>query len=202
MTTTEGPTSPAALRQRALRLEVATLGWNVVEAVVALASGAVAASIALLGFGADSVVESAASVIVLWRLRGVDDEREERARRAVALSFVLLAAVVGAQAGIDLLRGARPEASTIGIALTALSLLVMPALGLVKRRVGQRLGSRAVVAGAAQTLLCAAMSAAVLTGLVLNASLGWWWADPTAALVLAALALREAREAWEGDDCC
>lgn len=188
---------------RRVRLVVLlTIAYNVVEAVVALAAGAAADSSALLAFGLDSVVEVSSAAAVAWQFSGGDHEARERvALRAVAISFLALAVVVAADAGASLLAGRAPAHAPVGIVLAAASLVVMPVLSAVQRRTGRALGSRAVVADAAQTLLCAWMSAALLVGLLLNALLGWWWADPVAGLVIAVLALREGLEAWRGDVC-
>jgi divalent metal cation (Fe/Co/Zn/Cd) transporter len=180
-----------------LRLEYLSVSWNLIEAAVAVGAGVAAHSIALVGFGLDSLIETFAAVVVIWELKGVGEDRERRALRLIALSFFALAAYVVVEAGRDLLVGAEAEGSLVGIALAATSLLVMPALGLAKRRTGQRLGSPTLVADSAETLLCAYLSAILLAGLVLNATLAWWWADPLAAIGIAWLALREGREAWE-----
>ena len=185
------------LRRRGLRLEYLSVAWNLIEAAVAVGSGLAAHSIALVGFGLDSLIETFAAVVVIWDLKGVGEHRERRALRLIALSFFALAAYVVVEAGRDLLVGAEAEGSLVGIALAATSLLVMPALGLAKRRTGQRLGSPTLVADSAETLLCAYLSAILLAGLVLNATLDWWWADPLAAIGIGWLALREGREAWE-----
>ena len=201
------PTVSSAMAERvhwrrwALTLTWATIAWNVLEAVVALASGAVAGSIALVGFGLNSVVEVASAAVVVWQFAGVVEERERRALKLIAGSFFVFAAYVTVQAVWDLLARAEPRESTVGIILAVLSLLVMPVLAVAKRRVGRRLTSRTVVADSSQTLLCSYLSAVLLVGLVANATLGWWWADPVAALVIAALAVREGREAWRGDPC-
>lgn len=192
----------AALQRRARVLAQATIGWNTVEAVVAIVAGAAAGSVALIGFGLDSIVEVNASVVALWYLAGVDEERELRARRLIAVSFFALAAYVTFDAARHLLTDAESSTSVVGIALSALSLLVMPTLAYAKRRTGERLGSRALVAEAAETKLCAYLSAIVLVGLVVRATIGWTWADPLAALGVAYLAFREGREAWRGEDCC
>lgn len=189
-------------RRWALALAWATIAWNSVEAVVALASGAAASSIALVGFGLNSIVEVASAVVIVWQLSGLDEEREERALRLIGFSFFAFAAYVVGQSAWDLLSRTEPEESVVGIVLAAVSLVVMPALAWAKRRVGRRMGSRTVVADSGQTLLCSYLSAVLLVGLVANATLGWWWADPLAALVIAGLALREGREAWRGETCC
>lgn len=184
----------------ARRLAYLTILWNVVEAVVAIAAGTAAGSLALVGFGIDSTIETLSAVVVLWRLTDASDAREERALRLIAVSFFLLAGYVAVRAVVDLVTGAEPEGSVIGIAITALSLIVMPLLARAKERVGHRMGSRVVLADAVETWLCTYLSAVVLAGLLLNAAFGWWWADPIAALYIAYIAIREGREAWEGDD--
>jgi divalent metal cation (Fe/Co/Zn/Cd) transporter len=189
-------------RQRAIRLELLTVGWNAVEGVVAVAAGVGASSIALIGFGLDSFVEVSAALVVLWQFFGIPEEREERALKLIGGCFFLLAVYVTATSVRDLVTQAEPDASTVGIVLTAVSLVVMPALAWAKRRTGEEIGSRTLVADSKQTRLCAYLSATTLAGLTANAALGWWWADPLAALVIAALAVTEGREAWRGDTCC
>lgn len=187
------------LRRRGLRLEYLTVAWNTIEAVVALVAGVLAGSIALVGFGLDSLIEIFAASVVIWQLRGVSEDRERQALRLIAVSFFALAAYVTIEAVRDLLLRDEPATSTAGIVLAALSLAVMPSLALAKRRVGRRLANPVLVADSTETLLCAYLSAILLTGLVLNAAVNWWWADPLAGLGIAALALREGKEAWEGD---
>jgi divalent metal cation (Fe/Co/Zn/Cd) transporter len=188
---------------RALRLEYLTIGWNIVEAVVALAAGVAAGSIALVGFGLDSVVEVFAASVVVWQLRGtLTPARDRTALRLIAVSFFVLAAYVTVEAGRDLLVGADAAESPLGILMAALSLVVMRWLAGTKRRTGEEMHSHTLVADAAETALCAHLSAILLGGLVLNATLGWGWADSVAALGIAVLALREGREAWRGDHCC
>lgn len=193
---------PDRLRRRTLGLAWLTVVWNVIEAVVALAAGRAAGSLALIGFGLDSTIEVASAAVIIWQFSGLDEQREQRALRLIALSFFALAAYVTLQAGFDLLGGSEAEPSAIGIALTVASLVVMPALAMAKRSTGRQLGSATVVADSQQTWLCTYLSAVVLVGLLLNATLGWWWADPIAALLIAALALREGVEAWRGETCC
>lgn len=193
-----------SLLARRIRLFVAaTISYNVVEAVVAITEGARASSTALVGFGLDSVIEVASAAAVAWQFAAPDPEtREKTALRIIALSFFGLAAYVIVDA-IQALRGVgRPEHSVIGIALAATSLVIMPALSYAQRRAGRELGSRSAVADSKQTLLCTYLSAVVLAGLVLNTMLGWFWADPIAGLVIAAVALKEGRDAWRGDTCC
>jgi divalent metal cation (Fe/Co/Zn/Cd) transporter len=161
--------------------------------------------VSLVGWALGSVIEGLASVIVIWRFTGsraLSDTAEDQARKAVAVSFFLLAPYLVAESARDLLTGHRPGASVLGIAVTAASVLVMPALGIAKQRLGARLDSRATAGEGTQNLLCAAQAAAVLAGLAVTAAWGWWWADPAVALGLAAVAVREGREAWRGEDCC
>jgi divalent metal cation (Fe/Co/Zn/Cd) transporter len=191
------------LRRRVRLLVAATITYNVVEAVVALVAGTVASSVALIGFGLDSVIEVSSAAAVAWQFSGPEHEQRERvALRVIAGSFFALAGYVSLEAVRSLLGGGEAERSTVGIALVATSVVVMPFLSLAQRRAGRGLGSASAVADSKQTLLCTYLSAAVLVGLVLNAALGWWWADPAAALVLAVLAVREGRNAWRGDLCC
>ncbi len=192
-----GTRQSQTLRRRGLILEYLTIGWNVVEAVVAVSAGIVSGSIALVAFGFDSVIEVFAATVVVWDLRGGPLWRERRALRLIAVSFFVLAAYVVVESARDLAAGAAAGESLVGIALAAVSLLLMPALGFAKRRTGRLLGSKTLVADAAETLLCAALSAVLLTGLGLNALFGWWWADPVAALLIAGWAVREGRDAWE-----
>jgi divalent metal cation (Fe/Co/Zn/Cd) transporter len=159
--------------------------------------------VALVGFGLDSLVEVSAGLIVLWQFgRPFPERRERTALRLMAVAFVALAAYVGVESTRALVAGHAPEPSTVGIVLACASLAVMPFLAWAQRRTGRALGSESVVKGGAQTLLCTYLSIALLLGLVLNATLGWTWADPAAGLVIAALALREARQAWRGEGCC
>jgi divalent metal cation (Fe/Co/Zn/Cd) transporter len=189
--------------QRRIRLVVAaTIAYNVVEAVVAISAGRAASSSALIGFGLDSVVEVLSAAAVAWQFAAPDPEtREKAAMRTIALSFFGLAAFVTVDAARTLLGGAEPEHSTVGIVLAAVSLAVMPALSWFERRTGRELGSASAVADSRQTLLCSYLSAVLLGGLVLNSTLGWWWADPLAAVVIAGFAVREGVEAWHGDAC-
>jgi divalent metal cation (Fe/Co/Zn/Cd) transporter len=197
------PDRQAVLRRRVRLLVAATISYNVVEAVVALTAGAIASSVALIGFGLDSVIEVSSAAAVAWQFAGADPQRREKtALRVIGWSFFALAAYVTVEAVRALLGGGEAERSTVGIVLVALSVVVMPCLSLAQRRAGQELGSASAVADSKQTLLCTYLSAAVLVGLVLHAALGWWWADPVAALVLAVLAVREGRNARRGDLCC
>lgn len=190
------------LRQRGRLLAWLTIMWNVVEGLVALVSGIAAGSLALIGFGLDSFIEVFAGSVVLWQLRGVEEDRELRALRLIALSFFALAGYVVVEAVRDLAVHNRAGESAVGIGLAIVSLAVMPALAWAKRRTGRQLGNPVIVADATETALCSYLSAILLAGLVLNATVGWWWADPLAAVGIAALAAREGREAWRGDTCC
>ena len=190
------------LARRGLRLEYLTIGWNVLEGVVAIAAGIAAGSIVLVVFGLDSFIEVAAASVVVWELRGVDEDRERQALRLIALTFYALAAYVAVAATRDLILAERPHESLPGIVIAVLSLVVMPLLAWAKRRTGNRMGSSTLVADSAETLLCSYLSAILLAGLALNAAFGWWWADPIAAYGIAILAVREGWEAWRGDTCC
>ena len=197
--------STAGLRRWAWWLTALTVGWNGLEAIVAIAGGLQAGSIALIGFGLDSLVEVSSALVIAWRLtRGASEAAERRAVRLIALSFYAIAVYVTADAALTLLGvDERPEHSAVGLAITALSLVVMPALAWAKRRVATGLDSVALRADAAETQLCTYLSAVVLIGLAANALAGWWWMDPVAGLVVAALAIKEGREAWaSGDLCC
>jgi divalent metal cation (Fe/Co/Zn/Cd) transporter len=203
-------TAPAGRERlvgRARLLARVGLGWHLVEAAVAIAAGVVAGSVALVGFGADSLVEAAAGVVVLWLMTGgrsASPRAERRAQQLIAVSFVVLAGYIGVEAVRHLALGHHPDASWVGIGLAVVTLATMPPLAIAKRRVGERLGSSATASESRQTMLCAYLSAALLAGLLANAIAGWWWADPVTGLVIAAAALREAREAWRGRacDCC
>jgi divalent metal cation (Fe/Co/Zn/Cd) transporter len=201
---------PQALR-RARLLNRVTIGWNVIEAVVALAAGVAAGSLGLVAFGLDSCVEVSGALVLAWRLAreqrtGCTQPDDRRATRALAVCFFALAGWVSVNAVLDLADRHQPEVSGVGIMITTLSLLTMPALARAKRRLAPVLGSRAQEREASQTRLCAVLSAVVLGGLVLNAALGWWWADPVAALVVAALAAVEGTRSWRAeslaDTCC
>jgi cation diffusion facilitator family transporter len=186
------------------RLEYFTLGWNLTEAAVAIGAGLFAGSIALIGFGVDSLIESLSGGILLWRLQWseIDESRERLAQRLVGISFFLLALYVAFEAGKSLLRREEPETSVIGIALSIVSLIVMPLLARAKRRVAAKLDSRALRADSRQTDICAYLSAILLGGLLLNAFFGWWWADPIAALCMLPLIFREGMEAVRNRSSC
>lgn len=191
------------LGRRAQLLAAASVSYNLVEAVIAVTAGVVAGSVALVGFGLDSMVEVSSGLVILWQFRHpLPESRERKALRLMAVSFFALAAYVGVESVRALLSGHAPDASPVGIALAAASLVVMPFLSWAQRRTGRALGSNAVVADSTQTLLCTYLSAVLLVGLVLNATLGWSWADPLAGLVIAVVAAREGLEAWRGEGCC
>jgi divalent metal cation (Fe/Co/Zn/Cd) transporter len=184
-------------------LEYFTLGWNLIEAAVAVAAGAFAGSIALIGFGVDSLIESLSGGILLWRLQGVEAgaKREQVAHRLVGVSFFVLAAYVAFEAGKSLLHREEPEVSIVGIILSVVSLIVMPLLARAKRRVAARIDSHALFADSRQTDICAYLSAILLGGLLLNALFGWWWADPIAALCMLPMIFWEGIEAIRGESC-
>jgi divalent metal cation (Fe/Co/Zn/Cd) transporter len=208
------PAAPAArisraewlrLARRARWLSWASLAYMTVEGAVALTAGLVAGSIALIGFGIDSAIEGFASLVIVWRFTGTrlhSEHAEQRAQRLVAIQFFILAPYITIQAIRDLAGGTHADASWVGIALAISSIVLMPALGVAKQRIGLRMGSIATQGEGAQNLLCAYMAAALLVGLAGNALLGLWWLDPVAALAIAALAVREGTEAWKGDSCC
>jgi divalent metal cation (Fe/Co/Zn/Cd) transporter len=197
------------LRRRALRLAYLTVGWNVVEGLIAIWAGLAAASIALLGFGIDSFVESASGAVIVWRIlaerRAADPQAVEaldrKARRLVGASLLLLAAYVAVEALRRLWNGEEARPSAVGIALTTVSLVVMAWLARAKRRTAIAIGSRAMEADAFQTTACFWLSATALAGIGLNAALGWWWADPVAALAMTGFIAQEGREAWRGEEC-
>lgn len=198
-----GPSRTAVLVRRVRLLVAFTIAYNVIEAAVAITAGTVAGSAALLGFGLDSVIEVSSALAVAWQFAGRDPEaREKVALRVIAFSFFGLAAFVTFDAVTSLAAGHAADHSSLGIGIAALSLLVMPAASWIQRRTGNELGSHSAVADSKQTLLCTYMSAALLVGLLANSALGWWWADSTAALVIAALAVGEGLNAWRGDVCC
>jgi divalent metal cation (Fe/Co/Zn/Cd) transporter len=192
------------LASQARRLTQLGLAWHALEAAVAIAAGIVAGSVALVGFGADSVIEAAAGLVVLWLVTGErlsSHHAERRAQQLIAASFVALAVYVTIESARDLIAGHHPGISWAGVALAAVTLVAMPPLAAAKRKVGTALGSSATTSESRQTMLCAYLSGALLVGLVANALAGWWWADPAVALLIAAVALSEARDAWQGESC-
>nr|WP_133803495.1 cation transporter [Kribbella sp. VKM Ac-2527] len=191
------------MSRRAQLLAAASVTYNVLEAIIAIAAGVAAGSVALVGFGLDSVVEVSSGLIILWQFRHrLPETRERQALRLLAFSFFALAAYVTFESIRTLIAGADPDTSAVGIGLAIASLIVMPFLSWAQRRTGKALGSNAVVADSTQTLLCTYLSAVLLIGLLLNATLGWGWADPIAGLIIAAVAVREGLEAWRGEGCC
>jgi divalent metal cation (Fe/Co/Zn/Cd) transporter len=192
---------PSLLQAKALRLEYLTIAWMSIEAMVALISGIAAGSVALTAFGLDSVVELGAAGVVIWQFRGVTEEREHLAHRLIAVSLYALAAYVTADSFYTLVNHGHPENSPAGIAVTVAALIIMPLLARAKKRTGEEMGNAALVADSSESSLCAYLSAVALAGLLLNSLFGWWWADPVAALGIAAFAISEGREAWEGDHC-
>ncbi|MGC4939915.1 cation diffusion facilitator family transporter [Kribbella sp. DT2] len=202
-TWTTDPEQRRKLSRRAQLLAAASVTYNVVEAIIAITAGLVAGSVALVGFGLDSVVEVSSGLIILWQFRHrMPETRERQALRLLAFSFFGLAAYVTFESVRSLIGGSDPDTSPVGIALASASLVIMPFLSWAQRRTGKALGSNAVVADSTQTLLCTYLSAVLLIGLILNATLGWGWADPIAGLIIAAVALREGVEAWQGKGCC
>lgn len=193
----------ALLTRRVRLLVAATITYNVVEAVIAITAGTIASSTALIGFGLDSVVEVASAAAVAWQFAGADPEARERtALKVIALSFFALAAYVTVESVRTLFGAAAADHSTVGIVLAAVSLMVMPFLSYAQRRAGRELGSASAVADSKQTLLCTYLSGVLLVGLLLNSLFGWSWADPVVALIIAAVAVKEGREAWRGKHCC
>lgn len=186
---------------RGRRLEYLTIVWNSLEAIIAVGAGLIAGSIALVGFGIDSVIEVSSGAILLWRLVS-GEHREQLALRLVGVSFLALAAYVAFDAIKSLWFREPPEASYVGIALAALSVVVMPILARAKRKVASNLNSRAMQADSRQTDICAYLSAILLAGLGLNALFGWWWADPAAALIMIPIIAKEGVEALRGEVCC
>ncbi len=191
--------------RRGLRLEYTTLGYNVVEAVVSIVSGVLAGSVALIGFGVDAVIESISGSIMLWRLKADEHHRreefEKRALKLIGWSFLLLAAYVGYEAAEKLWTREEPRRSIAGIVIASCSVVIMPVLARKKRAVGHSIGSAAMVADSRQTELCSWLSAILLSGLLLNAAAGWWWADPVAGLAMAPIIAREGLAGLRGESC-
>ena len=182
-----------------------SLGWMTIEGAVAIGSGVVAGSIALIGFGLDSVIEGLASVIIIWRFTGArtfSERAETRAQKLVAIQFFLLAPYVAFESVRALVGGERPEESLVGIALAAGSVVIMPWLGIQKQRLADRLGSAATKGEGRQNMLCAYLAGALLVGLLGNALFGAWWLDAVVGLLIAGVAVREGLEAWRGEGCC
>jgi divalent metal cation (Fe/Co/Zn/Cd) transporter len=200
---------PSGERERLVRrarlLAWLGIGWHGIEAAIAIAAGVAASSIALVGFGADSLIESVAGFVVVWRFaarRSGSDAAEGRAQKLIALSFYVLAAYVAVESLRTLVTATHPEVSWVGIGLAAFTLVTMPPLAIAKARVGERLGSSATKSEGRQNMLCAYLSAALLVGLGGNAAFGLWWLDPVVGLLIAGVAVREGRQAWLGESCC
>jgi divalent metal cation (Fe/Co/Zn/Cd) transporter len=190
---------------RAKLLSWLSLAWMTVEGAVAVTAAILAGSVALLGFGLDSVIEGVASVIIIWRFTGsrrLSHAAEERAQKLVAIQFFILAPYVAQDAIRTLLAGDHPDTSWLGIGLAISSIVIMPMLGRAKQKIGRRLGSLATTGEGTQNLMCAYMAAGVLVGLLANALIAWWWLDPVVALGIAAIAVREGVETWRGEGCC
>jgi len=197
------PIQRQALGRRARLLAMASVAYNFVEGVIAVVAGLAAGSVALVGFGLDSAVEVSSGLIIVWQFQHrLPESRERQAQRLMALAFWALAVYVAFESLRALVGAAEADPSPVGIGLAIASLCIMPFLSMAQRRTGKALGSAAVVADGTQTLLCTYLSAVLLVGLVLNAGLGWSWADPVAGLIIAAVAAREGMEAWRGDGCC
>lgn len=199
-----GQAERATLERRARWLALGGNIWHVVEFAIAVVAGVAAGSIALVAFGLDSLIEVAAGTVIVWLFTGRrlgDQHAERRAQRLIAGSFFLLAAYVAIESARTLLGGQHPDTSWVGIGLASVTAPTMPLLARAKRRVGERLASSATVSEGKQNMVCAYLSVALLVGLGTNAVLGWWWADPAAALVIAAVAVREGRESWRGESC-
>lgn len=194
--------------QRGLRIEYVGLAYNALEAAIGVAAGLAAASVALFGFGLDAVVEASSSLVIIWRLSversgsSTSEDAEHKAIRFVAVAFFALAAYIAVNSVVDLVRGNRPDESTVGIVLAIVSLIVMPWLARRKRRIAAELHSGSMLADSKQTELCTYLSAVLLIGLVANAVAGWWWADPVAGLGIAFFAANEGRELWATEDLC
>ena len=201
------PQERAALERRAKLLAWGGNGWHVIEFAIALGAGIAAGSVALVGFGIDSLIELLAGGVIVWLFtggRGASHEAERRAQKLIAASYAILVAYIAVEASRDLLGAHHPGVSWVGIGLAAFTAPTMPLLARAKRRVGRKLNSSATVSEASQNMICAYLSVALLVGLLANALVGWWWADPAAALVIAAIAAKEGIESWQGKncDCC
>ena len=199
------PGERARLQQRARLLAWGGIAWHFIEFGIALGAGIAASSIALIGFGADSLIEALAGFVVIWLFTGRrlhSTTAERRSQQMIAAGFFILAVYVTAESIRTLVGGSHPETSWVGVGLAAFTAVTMPLLAAAKRRVGNKLHSAATVKEASQTSLCAYLSIALLVGLLANALAGWWWADPLAALVIAAIAVNEGRESWRGEGCC
>ena len=199
------PVDRARLQRRARLLAWGGIAWHFVEFAIAVGAGVAASSVALIGFGIDSLIESIAGFVVIWLFTGSrrhSHVAERRAQQAIAVSFYVLAVYVAINATRALVGGDEPDASWVGIGLALVTAPTMPLLARAKRRVGEQLGSSATVSEGAQNMVCAYLSVALIIGLGANALLDWWWADPITALIIAAVAVREGRESWRGEACC
>jgi len=201
------PRERAALERRAKLLAWTGNSWHVVEFAIAVGAGIAAGSVALIGFGIDSVIEALAGGVIVWLFsggRGSSHTAERRAQQLIAASYAILLLYIGIEATRDLFGSHHPEVSWVGIGLAAFTAPTMPLLARAKRKVGRKLNSSATVSEASQNMICAYLSIALLAGLLANALFGWWWADPIAALVIAAVAAKEGVDSWRGDscDCC
>ena len=199
------PADRDRLIRRAKTLSWLSLAYMTAEGAIGITAALLASSVALLGFGLDSAIEALASIIVIWRFTGTrrhSEHAEQRAQRLVAITFFLLAPYIAQDAVRTLANGDHPGASWLGIGLSISSIIVMPLLGKAKHRIGRRLGSAATAGEGTQNMLCAYLAAGVLTGLALNVTFDWWWADPAVALGIAALAINEGRQTWRGEGCC
>ena len=205
-----GATDRARFRERALRLEYFTVGWTLIEAGVGVSTAVLASSVALLGFGIDSVIECASATALIWRLvaerRALDhaaiEQLDQRAHKLVALSLFGLSAYIVIDAAWTLWRGDHPHPTVVGVALTTVTMGVMYWLARAKRRAAAALGSRALAADSFQATACLWLSLITLVGVGLNALFGWWWADPAAAICMPLFLIQEGRQAWRGEDCC
>jgi divalent metal cation (Fe/Co/Zn/Cd) transporter len=201
------PRERAALERRAKMLAWTGNAWHVIEFAIAVGAGIAASSVALIGFGIDSVIEVLAGGVIVWLFsggRGASHVAERRAQQLIAISYALLVAYIAVEAIRDLAGSHHPGVSWVGIGLAAFTAPTMPLLARAKRNVGRKLNSSATVSEAGQNMICAYLSIALLVGLLANALLGWWWADPIAALAIAAIAANEGIDAWRGEscDCC
>jgi divalent metal cation (Fe/Co/Zn/Cd) transporter len=201
------PNERERLQRRARMLALGGNAWHLIEFAIAIGAGIAAGSIALIGFGADSLIEGLAGFVIVWLFTGSrlhSQTAERRAQQIVAASYLILAAYVGVESIRTLIGGHHPASSWVGVGLAAFTAPTMPLLARAKRKVGNQLSSSATVSEAGQNMICAYLSVALLVGLLLNALAGWWWADPAAALVIAGVAVNEGRESWRGEscDCC
>jgi divalent metal cation (Fe/Co/Zn/Cd) transporter len=201
------PDERERLQRRVRMLALGGNAWHLIEFAIAIGAGIAAGSIALIGFGADSLIEGLAGFVIVWLFTGSrlhSQTAERRAQQIVAASYLILAAYVGLESIRTLIGGHHPASSWVGVGLAAFTAPTMPLLARAKRKVGNQLSSSATVSEAGQNMICAYLSVALLVGLLLNALAGWWWADPAAALVIAGVAVNEGRESWRGEscDCC